>query len=639
MKRILLPLLFTGLMFKGVSYAQSNSIPLVNIDAPNMEAIQAEDEERGKNGLFYRIGVHVPVNINFFNEGAWYNDENGNLVGSIQVKMTGAEALSLIFDEFTLPTGAEVRVYNPVTGEFAGPYNDVNNITDETMNTAMVHGEECVLEVVVPEEAVGELKIHIKEVGYFYRNTYPFENTQTRDFGDSESCEVNTACSEGSGSTNQINGACRILVTDGSGSGWCSGSLINNTANDCTPYVLTAQHCGAGATASQFRSWIFYFKYESATCSNPGSEPSSINVTGSVKVAASGTASTVSKSDYLLVILKARPAAGASAYYNGWNRNTTVSGGGKGIHHPAGDIKKISTYSSTPVQSTWSGSGITNGHWRVTWVSTTNGHGVTEGGSSGSPLFNSAGLIIGDLSGGSSFCTSPSSPDLYGKFSYSWLSCGATPQLQLAPWLDRSSTGATTLTGVAQTTCTAATLPVVEFVASDLFPAVSDVVTLTDQSTNSPFYWQWVITPTTFTYTGGTNAFSQNPQVQFNAIGTYSVILHAANTAGYNFRSKGGYIKVGGLGIEDENAPQVNIYPNPTSDMLFINITNTVWDFEKTTISLMDLSGKYVMVENANNVNGNTISVDIPSAIASGFYMVQITDGINSTTKKIEILR
>lgn len=639
MKRILLPLLFTGLMFKGVSYAQSNSIPLVNIDAPNMEAIQAEDEERGKNGLFYRIGVHVPVNINFFNQGLWYNDENGNLVGSIQIKVPGAQALSLIFDEFTLPTGAEVRLYHPETNQLIGPYNNDNNIEDETMNTGMVHGEELILEVVVPEESAGELKLHIKQVGYFYRNTDPFAGMETRDFGDSESCEVNVACSEGASSTNQSAGVCRILVTDGSGSGWCSGSLINNTANDCTPYVLTAQHCGAGATAAQFRSWVFYFKYESSTCSNPPTQPTSFNVTGSVKVASSGTTSTVSKSDYLLLIIKARPAAGANAYYNGWNRNTTVSGGGKGIHHPAGDIKKISTYSSTPTQSTWSGSGVTNGHWRVTWVSTANGHGVTEGGSSGSPLFNSSGLIIGDLSGGSSFCTSPSSPDLYGKFSYSWNSCGATPQLQLAPWLDRSSTGATTLTGKAQSTCSAATLPVVEFSASNLFPVVNEVVTLSDESTNSPFYWQWVITPTTFVYTGGTNAFSQNPQVQFTATGNYTVILHAANTAGYNFRSKGGYIHVGGLGIEDENTPQVTVYPNPASDVLFVNITNSVWDFEKTTISMMDLSGKYVMVEKVSTVNASTISVDIPSSIASGFYMVQISDGVNSTTKKIEIIK
>ena len=109
-------------------------------------------------------------------------------------------------------------------------------------------------------------------------------------------------------------------------------------------------------------------------------------------------------SDFQLVQINTAIPSYYNVYYNGWDRSGSSSSSGVGIHHPAGDIKKISTYSSTLSSSTWNGSGYigaTNAHWRTSWISTTNGYGVTEGGSSGSPIFNSSGRILGTLTGGS----------------------------------------------------------------------------------------------------------------------------------------------------------------------------------------------------------------------------------------------
>jgi len=120
------------------------------------------------------------------------------------------------------------------------------------------------------------------------------------------------------------------------------------------------------------------------------------------------------------------------------------------IHHPSGDAKKISTYTVTLTSSTPNIGGsvmATNSAWRVIWSQTLNGHGVTEGGSSGSPIFSSQGLVVGTLSGGSSSCSNTSLPDFYGKFDYHWTSNGATNQTRLQPWLDPSNTGITSLQG------------------------------------------------------------------------------------------------------------------------------------------------------------------------------------------------
>ena len=94
-------------------------------------------------------------------------------------------------------------------------------------------------------------------------------------------------------------------------------------------------------------------------------------------------------------------------------------------------------------------------HWSVVWVATTNGHGVTEGGSSGSPIFNSTGLIIGTLTGGLSACsageagtgTGPDEYDIYGKFFKHWDANGSTSDKQLKPWLDPAGSNPTTLSG------------------------------------------------------------------------------------------------------------------------------------------------------------------------------------------------
>jgi len=61
---------------------------------------------------------------------------------------------------------------------------------------------------------------------------------------------------------------------------------------------------------------------------------------------------------------------------------------------------------------------------------------------------------------------------------------------------------------------------------------VGDIVQFTDQSTGVPSTWSWAGSPATYTYVSGTNATSQDPQLTFDAAGTYSFDLTVTNTAG-----------------------------------------------------------------------------------------------------------
>ena len=264
-----------------------------------------------------------------------------------------------------------------------------------------------------------------------------------------DDCEVNVRCSpEGDDWTLQKNGVVRLSVVDPGGAGWCSGSVVDNTAHDLKPYILSAFHCGVNSTAANFLVWKAYFLYERTGCTT-GSASASKVMTGCVKRADSNDGGGNSGSDFLLVEMNNPIPGNYFPYWNGWNASGTGSTGGVGIHHPAGSEKKISTFTVTTQSSAW---GATNTHWRVTWASTTNGWGVTEGGSSGSPLFNNAGLIIGTLTGGASYCNSVvpganDDPDYYGKLSYHWDMNPGPASEYLGVWLDPVGGGSTTTTG------------------------------------------------------------------------------------------------------------------------------------------------------------------------------------------------
>lgn len=121
-------------------------------------------------------------------------------------------------------------------------------------------------------------------------------------------------------------------------------------------------------------------------------------------------------SDFALFELTESPLNNnLDVYFNGWDRTNSPSQGGVGIHHPNGDFKKIATHNMVPAQGQYPNP---NSSWRVNYIATQNGHSVTEGGSSGSPLFTNDKRIIGQLYGGSTINCSDSSNDFsdYGIF-------------------------------------------------------------------------------------------------------------------------------------------------------------------------------------------------------------------------------
>lgn len=413
----------------------------------DQSAVDAENELRDKNGEMSLFAYPYETNFSLSNSGTWTTLPSGDRVWKIRIESPAALAINLLYEDFYLPEGSRLFVYNEDRTEFLGSFTEANNHSSMEFITGNVHGDVIYVEYFEPKSVIGQGSFTIGHVNHAYRYIDPLPQDEDAELRGGDPCQVDIHCSpEGDSWTDQENGACRILVN---GTGYCSGSLINNTSFDCAPYVLYAQHCWpSGSPGNVSNTSIFYFLYERSGC---GTGPAnSTGTTGCIVRAAAEDGGGNNGSDYLLVELTASGISstlqGWGCYWNGWDANDVSSGtytSGVSIHHPAGGRKKISTYGNFAL--TTSGWGISGTHWRVRWDATPNGHGVTEGGSSGSPIFNSAGRIVGQLTGGGSYCTVTTASDYYGKMSYNWNSNPGSQTLEM--WLDPGSTGTMSMDG------------------------------------------------------------------------------------------------------------------------------------------------------------------------------------------------
>jgi lysyl endopeptidase len=403
---------------------------------PDIQALLAEDAENDKNGTtFWRFGYHHTTNYTFENSGTWTTLPNGGKIWQLLVKSEGARTINLIFKDTQIPEGCELYIYNPEKNFVLGKFLQYH-LVEGQLGTELVPGNTVIIEYYVPKSRLtnyGTLNLH--KVSHGYRTVGDFAE---KAFGGSGSCNMNVNCPDGTPWANQKRGAVMLVSGGTNGSGFCSGSLINNTANNGKPYILTANHCGS----SGFANWVFRFNWQATGCTNPGSSPTFQSLSGSISRASR------QPSDFRLVEISGGLQGGTvpasfNPYFPGWNNANTPPTSTVCIHHPSGDIKKISfdDAAATAVQAM--GSTEANSSWQVEWDRNT----TTEGGSSGSPLFDQNGRIIGQLWGGSALCSNLSAPDYYGRVFNSWAPAGSANSAQLKFWLDPGNSGVTFIDG------------------------------------------------------------------------------------------------------------------------------------------------------------------------------------------------
>lgn len=406
-----------------------NKIDMRVFDEPNITDLKIEDSLTDNSGTApWRFGFNNNTNINISNSGTWINLPNGDRIWQLVVVCKNALTINLTFSQTVIPKGNELYVYNPSKDFILGKFT-ASHLYNGELGTELVPGEMTIVEYFVPKgSSIGNINICTVTHGYRTPNEFLL-----RAFGDSGACNVNVNCPEGAAWTQQRNSV--VMLVSGS-NGFCTGALINNTLNDGKPYVLTANHCYSNPA-----TWIFRFQWESTSCINPSTSPTFQSLSGAV-LRAQGT-----PSDFCLVeitggLVNGTVPAAYTPYFSGWDNTETISPSAVCIHHPSGDIKKIAIENNVLISTTFGGS-PSNSHWGVlSWDL-----GVTEPGSSGSPLFNQNRRIIGQLHGGASACGASVLSDEYGKVSVSWNPAGSTTSGQLKYWLDPNNTNASFLDG------------------------------------------------------------------------------------------------------------------------------------------------------------------------------------------------
>ncbi len=379
----------------------------------------------------WRFGYKHLVQYNLQNSGTWHTLADGSRIWRLGLYSKDALTMNLLLENVQLPDGANLYLYNPRSRELRGAYTAANNNTDRILGTTLLTGEELVLEYYEPRNVQGQGSLTVAAVVHGYRSMRDFPGKRVKGLNDSGDCNHDVNCPLGVGWQDAINSVALIVV---GGNGACSGALINNTSNDGTPYFLSANHCGT----TNLNNWVFRFNWDSpvASCAqtslsqSPNSPFNEING-ATLRANSSG-------SDFSLMELNSIPTG--DVYYAGWDRSTTPAIQTTGIHHPNGDVKKICRDDDPPVVANYFGASV----WEVTdWDL-----GVTEGGSSGSPLFNQNQLIIGQLYGGGAACAGVSDngfEDNYGRLDVSWN--GATSSRRLRDWLDPIGTNKIQMVG------------------------------------------------------------------------------------------------------------------------------------------------------------------------------------------------
>jgi lysyl endopeptidase len=351
----------------------------------------AEQSKLGPVGSKKRIGVHRALPDDALTKGTWTALPNGGSVWRLSIQSGRATAMRVEFTNFSVGAG---RVWVHSANTVDGPYTDRGTYGNGTFWSATVTGEALTLEYQPDASGAGSgpPPFHVHRIAH-----HQFQPTGTnlpaQTFDPAASCNQDVNCFSDYLSTKRTVAALQFEETQGAEQGTflCSGSLVGTRDNSFKPYLLTAGHCIHDEPAA--RSLETFWAYESAGCNlGPPANRGSLNSQNGGDLLAWAT---IEQGDYSLVLL---PNVPAGVVFSGWDTgDPSIGSPVTGIHHPEGSYKRISFGTTFPSVDVVVGSDPAPAvyYHDVAWTL-----GITQPGSSGSPLFSSPGVVMGMLTYG-----------------------------------------------------------------------------------------------------------------------------------------------------------------------------------------------------------------------------------------------
>ncbi len=411
------------------------------------EVLLEEELQNRAPGRPPHFALPVEVDITPQSNGLWEKLPDGREVWRLRISSPGAHSLNFGFLEYYMPPGGRLFVYGPGRKRVLGPFTAADNEIHYQLWTPILPGDEAVLEVQLPARRRQSLRLRLATVNHDFLG---FAGML------SGACNLDVICSDGDGwgIVEPYRDAIQSVAAYGlGGSTFCTGFLVNNTRNDCTPYFITANHCGINASNSA--SVVIYWNYQNSYCREPGSIASEgpgdgqLNIFNTGAIYRAGYAPT----DFTLVELDDPVAENSQAFFAGWTRDAAPPEDTLAcIHHPDGSEKRISFSFSDTYAGAW-GSGSTPVPGGNHLIIPSWDIGSTESGSSGAPLFGRQRRVVGQLRGGAASCNNDQY-DAFGWFRFSWAG-GGTPSTCLKNWLDPDNTNLLFIDGRRLSNCNA----------------------------------------------------------------------------------------------------------------------------------------------------------------------------------------
>mgnify|MGYP001598092598 FL=1 len=375
-------------------------------------------------------GFSIPQYVDISAKDASYTTtlKDGGTLRTFKIQLEGAEGLYVFFEKFYLRKGARLFIFSEDRQTVLGAFTHQNNTPGGRFMVGAIPGQQAIIEWYEPPNHASELPS-----SFFINRVDGIPSWQVMERSASE-CQTDAVCYEEL--EDQKKGICRIVIVVEEGMGFCTGTLINNTALDQRPLVLSAFHCSDGYTPI-YDLWRFDFQLEQKSCGAGIEDLSFSSILGAEVLAGRR------ENDFLLFELSDSIPPPFKVTYNGWDRSGVPPEESVIFHHPGGDEKMVASSSQEAViftsDITWNNFQVVNGdsipivtpanhHYRVRYQ-----QGKLIEGSSGAPLFNPQGLVLGQLHGGNAICDGGTA--YFGRFNLSWEG-GGTPESRLLDWLD-----------------------------------------------------------------------------------------------------------------------------------------------------------------------------------------------------------
>lgn len=334
----------------------------------------------------------------------WQKLADGRWLWTGEIAAENSKGIRIHITDLKLPAGAVLRVFGPNAAEAEIDHTSATLKGKTDLWTESVFGDTARIEIVLPADSAGAVSAKITEIVNRFKTPEKAaaENADPITAMAAGACNLDVTCFPAW--LNASKSVAGFGVVSGPFELLCTGTLVSDAnAAAGTDYFLTANHCAPNQAEAD--TLEFYWLYQTAACNGPAPAVDTVprSVGGARLIANSDE---VHGNDFAFLQLNNPPPAGVT--YAGWTTASPV-GGVTAIHHPDGDVKKISF-----------GNATTDDHyWQVVWS-----QGTTEPGSSGCPLFDANQRIIGQLLGGDASCANLTGPDVFGRFDVTFATIG-----------------------------------------------------------------------------------------------------------------------------------------------------------------------------------------------------------------------